>query len=218
MIESLTGAYNLDDSERAKRGKPPVTHIGKLFSLHADALRIVHEHADRVLLWDDIDNAQGRTLDRYGANFGVARQGAPDVFYRLLIKVKMLAQLSGGDIDTVLNASAELLGVPPAALELVEIFPAKIWIYVDRDRVSPDAVMLIDLVWAMVHRIVAAGVGIRLMLRVYATRTFDVFVHAGAITRPRVTVGPPLAVLAPPDRTLYGFGQAITVRVTCEPR
>lgn len=53
-------------------------------------------------VWDDLDNAKGAVLDRYGANFGVDRGGATDTVYRLLIKVKMIALMSGGDIDTII--------------------------------------------------------------------------------------------------------------------
>lgn len=103
MLEYLTGAYNRRDIRNDKHSLPMETNIGKLFGTFAWGLELIHEHSDRMLLWDDIDNAQGAVLDRYGANFGVSRGGANDAFYRLLIKVKMISMLSGGDIDTIIK-------------------------------------------------------------------------------------------------------------------
>jgi hypothetical protein len=218
MIDALTGAYNITDAERANWGKPPETNIGKLFSIYAGALRIVHEHSEKVLLWDDIDNASGRTLDRYGENFGVYRQGSPDIFYRLLIKVKMMAQLSGGDINTVLNAAATLLGAQTHEIGLEEVFPAKIWIYVDKDQLTVDTVRLIPLIWEMLHRIVAAGVWIRIVMLVYVTEKDTVYPNAGSIVYPRVVITPPRVGYSAPDKSLMAWGQMVTVTATCAPR
>ena len=133
MLEYLTGAYNRSDIRNDKHSLPMETNIGKLFGTFAWGLELIHEHSDRMLLWDDIDNAQGAVLDRYGANFGVSRGGANDAFYRLLIKVKMISMLSGGDIDTIIKAAANLFNVQASDIEVRELFPAKIWLYVDED-------------------------------------------------------------------------------------
>ena len=97
MLDMLTGAYNRDDVRNAYSSLPLETNIGRLFNTLAWGLELIHDQSDKILLWDDLDNAQGAVLDRYGENFGVARDGAPDAFYRLLIKVKMISLLSGGD-------------------------------------------------------------------------------------------------------------------------
>ena len=131
MLEYLTGAYARSDIRNSRHSLPMETNIGRLFGTLAWGLEIIHENADRLKLWDDIDNARGSVLDRYGANFGVARGGADDTFYRLLIKIKMIAQLSGGDIDTIISAAASLFNVDVSEIEVRELFPAKIWIYVD---------------------------------------------------------------------------------------
>lgn len=131
MLEYLTGAYARSDIRNSRHSLPMETNIGRLFGTLAWGLEIIHENADRLKLWDDIDNARGSVLDRYGANFGVARGGADDTFYRLLIKIKMIALLSGGDIDTIISAAASLFNVDVSEIEVRELFPAKIWIYVD---------------------------------------------------------------------------------------
>ena len=118
MLDMLTGAYNRDDVRNAYSSLPLETNIGRLFNTLAWGLELVHDQSDKILLWDDLDNAQGAVLDRYGENFGVARDGAPDAFYRLLIKVKMISLLSGGDIETVINAAATLFDIEPEQVDL----------------------------------------------------------------------------------------------------
>ena len=42
-----------------------------------------------------------------------------------------MAQLSGGDIDTVIWAASSLMEVEPEEVLLEEVYPAKIALYVD---------------------------------------------------------------------------------------
>lgn len=182
MLYALTSAYSHTDHDNRRLGRPVETNIGKLFSIYAWGLGLVHEQADLIMLWDNLDNAKGRVLDRYGANFGVQRYGASDAFYRLAIKVKVLAQLSGGDINTVLNAAAELLGVDMPEVLLDEVFPAKIALFVDQDLLDEERLEMIEpIAWA-IKRILAAGVGMRLYMRTYRTYRYDLpIAHGGAI-------------------------------------
>ena len=166
MLEYLTGAYARSDS---RHSLPMETNIGRLFGTLAWGLEIIHENADRLKLWDDIDNARGSVLDRYGANFGVARGGADDTFYRLLIKIKMIALLSGGDIDTIISAAASLFNVDVSEIEVRELFPAKIWIYVDEAVLDYERLEAAPLIAELMKRIAAAGVGTRVFLRTYHT-------------------------------------------------
>ena len=85
MLYALTSAYTRKDYDNRRRSLPVGTNIGKLFSVFAWGLDSVHEQADLIKLWDDLDYARGSVLDRYGANFGVKRFGATDAFYRLTI-------------------------------------------------------------------------------------------------------------------------------------
>ena len=68
---------------------------------------------------------EGPSWTAIGANFGVARGGADDTFYRLLIKIKMIALLSGGDIDTIISAAASLFNVDVSEIEVRELFPGE---------------------------------------------------------------------------------------------
>lgn len=169
MLDALTSAYARKDYNDRHKELPLETNIGKLFAILAWGLDSVQEQTELVKLWDDIDNARGAVLDRYGANFGVKRVSQDDRYYRLAIKVKVMAQLSGGDIDTVIWAAASLLEVEPSDVLLEEVYPAKIALYVDQRILSQERLEMIFELAAAIKRIMAAGVGIRLYLRTYRT-------------------------------------------------
>ena len=190
MLELLTGAYNRQDIQNIKHGRKLETNIGRLFSLLAWGFEIIQENADMVRLWDDLENAEGAVLDRYGANFGVARGAASDALYRILIRVKMIAQLSGGDGDTVIRAAGELLGVEFSEILLEDIYPAKVALYVDQSLLPKERLELIEQIAYAIKRILAAGVGLRLYLRTYRTYRSDLSIYRSAATGSAYTVLP----------------------------
>ena len=169
MLYALTSAYSRKDYNNRQMELPIETNIGKLFSILAWGLDTVQEPTEMVKLWDDIDNDRGSVLDRYGAYFGVKRMSPDDRYYRLAIKVKVMAQLSGGDIDTVIWAASSLMEVEPEEVLLEEVYPAKIALYVDQDILSPEKLEMIFVLADAIKRIMAAGVGLRLYLRTYRT-------------------------------------------------
>lgn len=191
MLDMLTGAYNRNDVRNALNSLPLETNIGRLFNTFAWGLELVHDQSDKILLWDDLDNAQGSVLDRYGENFGVSRSGADDRFYRLLIKIKMIALLSGGDIETVINAAATLFDIEPEQIDLDEVFPAKVWIYVDEAILTAEQINTAELIATVMKRIVAAGVGMRLFLRTYNTYTGSLVLNSGTGISAKVRLRPP---------------------------
>ena len=85
MLDMLTNAYNRRDLVNVQKGRPLETNIGKLFSLFAYCLELVHDNAAMVKSWDDLDNAEGSVLDRYGETYGVERGAASDALYRIFI-------------------------------------------------------------------------------------------------------------------------------------
>ena len=202
MLDALTSAYTLKDVRNAKHNLPMETNIGRLFSTFAFGLEIIKEQGDKIKLWDDLDVAEGAVLDRYAENFGVKRNGTSDEFLRLLIKVKMLSLLSGGDIDTVIRAASSLFDVEIEAIELQEIFPAKIWVYVDEALLDETRLQTADIIALMMKRIVATGVGIEIVFRTYRSYKDTLVVNTGLSEFAHITIGP-----AVPDRrfpnTLY---------------
>jgi hypothetical protein len=183
MLNALTSAYSARDYANRQRGSPLETNIGKLFSIFTWGLESVHEQAELLKLWDNIDYAKGSVLDRYGANFGVRRNGASDAFYRLLIKVKLLSQLSGGDIDTVINAAASLFGIPAEKVSLAEVFPAKISMAVNEADLDPETLEMVADIAAMLKRILAAGVGLITTLQSYREFRSDVRIQTAVLDR-----------------------------------
>lgn len=164
MLYALTSAYSRKDYDNCQQGLPMETNIGKLFSIFAWGLNFVEEELETIRLWINIDNALGSTLDRYGANYGVRRVSSDEDFYRLAIKTKIMSQLSGGDINTVLQTVSSLLGVEPSYIQLEEIYPAKIKVYVDQELISPERLKLVDGINSSIKRILAAGIGAQLYL------------------------------------------------------
>ena len=182
MLYALTSAYNRTDYDNAERGALTETNIGKLFSLFAWGLEIIQDQADLIRLWDDLDYAEGAVLDRHGANFGVVRCGASDALYRIFIRAKMIAQLSGSDGDAVIKAAAELLGVEYSDIDSEDVLPAKIRLSVDQALLSEERLELIEQIAYAIKRTMAAGVGLRLYLRTYRTFVLPIDVkHSGAI-------------------------------------
>lgn len=165
MLGMLPSAYNKADEYNAKNGLSMDTFIGRLFEVADWGFGLLHENAERVQLWADLDYAKGAVLDRHGGNWGVARGGADDTFYRLLIKIKILAQISGGDIETVISAVSGLYAIPADRVELYELFPAKVQIAIYEDDL-PDSYMNVrDLVGILTKRLLAAGVGLDMVYK-----------------------------------------------------
>lgn len=181
MLDFLTSAYSREDVRNSRHSLPLETNIGKLFGTLAWGLELIHDSGDRMVLWDNLDNAQGAVLDRYGANFGVERGGTNDTFFRLLIKIKMIALLSGGDIDTIVSAAANLFDVEPSEVELREVFPAKVWLYIDEDILDAERLEAAPLIAELVKRIAAAGVGTRIFLRVRHKFTHRLYLGVAAV-------------------------------------
>lgn len=188
MLEMLTSAYDRSDILRIKENKSPETNIGKLFSLFGYGFDIIREHTERVRLWDDIDQAQGKSLDRYGGNYGVYRGEAPDELYRIMIKVKILSMLSAGQLDTIINAAAILFGVESEDVRLEEVFPAKIWLYIDLDKLPEERLRLAETIANLMKRIKAAGVGLRIFLVTYFSGQDTLYTGAVAAIIPKIQV------------------------------
>lgn len=182
MLYALTSAYSRKDYDNCRHGRPVETNIGKLFSLFAWGLDVVQESAELVKKWDDLEQAKGAVLDRYGANWGVKRFNENDALYRLAIKVKVMSQLSGGDTDTIIRAAADLLGVEDTDIGFEDVFPAKIALYVDWLLLTQERQDLIEPIAWSIKRILAAGVGMRLYVRTYHTYRFAIDVKHGGAT------------------------------------
>lgn len=188
MMDMLTSAYDRRDIKRLKNDKAPETNVGKLFTLIGYGFDIIRENTERVRLWDDIDKAQGKSLDRYGGNYGVYRGEAQDDLYRIMIKVKILSMLSAGQLDTIINAAAILFGVDIKEVKAKEVYPAKIWLYIDLDKLEESRLRLAETIAGLMKRIKAAGVGMRIFLVTYHSGEEILYTGAGAAVIPRLRI------------------------------
>ena len=178
MLEMLTSAYTREDLIHIPRGQPPKTNIGRLHSVLGWGFDIVKENAERVKLWDDLDQAQGKVLDRYGNNYGVIRGTASDSIYRIMIKVKIISMLSAGNLDTIINAAAVLFNVAPEDVDI------------DEDKLDAEHKAVADSIAALMHRIKAAGVGMRIFYRTYHSASAPIYVGRVFCKYVKMTVQP----------------------------
>lgn len=98
MLELLTDNYSKDEN----------SNIGKLFKIIGRQLEELDSTFRNVKNWRDIDQAQGKVLDRAGHNVLEYRGDKDDELYRDYIKIKIISNLSKGDIETI-NTVAEFL-------------------------------------------------------------------------------------------------------------
>lgn len=62
----------------------------------------------------DINNATGKTLDRYGERVGQPRGLATDAKYLLMIKAKIMRNLSNGSYQSIIDALCETFSCDPS--------------------------------------------------------------------------------------------------------
>ena len=180
MLAKLTGAYNKD----------PQSVIGRLFQIFAMGLWGVEDTLQVIAVWRDIDTAKGYTLDRMGLNFGVQRAGATDRFYRVLIKTKITALLSGGDVDTVIRATGVLFNVEPDQVEVQELFPAKCRVILNDEDMEPEYRDQAENTAPIIKRIMAAGVGKEVFFRTRKYSSGVLFAGAGQLESITLTIPP----------------------------
>ncbi len=100
LAKRLTSNYKRD----------PTSNIGKLLSIIDLEIDELKKAIETVELYRKIDNATGVTLDNIGKNVLQERGAMDDVTYRLYLKVKVRANLSGGQIETLNDVLSVLLG------------------------------------------------------------------------------------------------------------
>ncbi len=178
MLEMLTSAYDRADIFRLKNSSPPQTNIGKLLSVVGYGFDIIREHTEKVRLWDDIDEAEGKSLDRYGGNYGVYRGETSDAVFRVMIKVKILSMLSAGQMDTIIRAASILFGVPSTEIRAEEVFPAKLYLYINIEEIREERLEVLWAIASLMRHIKAAGIGLRIILVVHYSREDHLYTGA----------------------------------------
>lgn len=90
--------------------------------LENERLSIEEHLADLYGIYEiiNIDNAYGKTLDRYGERVGQPRGLATDEQYILMIKAKIMRALGNGTYSSVLKSLCETFGCEPEQVYIEE--------------------------------------------------------------------------------------------------
>ncbi|EFC97251.1 hypothetical protein NQ487_19795 [Hungatella hathewayi] len=190
MLEMLTSAYNRTDLQNFRENKPPETNIGKLFALSGWGFDILKEQTEKVRLWDRMDKMQGTSLDNFGRNYGVVRGEASDEMYRVMIKVKILAMMAAGNMDTIILSAASLFGVSASDVTCEEVFPAKVYLYIDEDKLDQEHKDVANIIANLMCRIKSAGIGIRIFYQTYHGARLNVYLATNNMEIIRLQVQP----------------------------
>lgn len=177
LIERLTDNYSKDLE----------SNVGKLFIIVGDELEELEELFSKIYDSRDIDKAEGRSLDRVGNNVQQLRWDTDDEFYRQLIKTKIIANLSIGDIETINEVANVLLGEGYKGVEETwnksryDFEPAGLEITITNlNRTIP---------FVAVERVTAAGVGLYWVLELKPDMD-RVYIAAGLSIGEEITVYP----------------------------
>lgn len=115
-----------------------------------------------------VDHAQSGALDKIGSLVDTPRRhDEPDRLYRARLKMELRVQTSGGTIEEMKEAVANILRAPPSRIRIDETFPedpASFRLGIPRSEVE-DANLQIDELVDIVRRTKAAGVEVFGILR-----------------------------------------------------
>lgn len=97
MLDKLLG--RLTDNYR----KDPDSNVYKVMNVISGELQSLKDTLMVIETVRDVDIATGETLDSIGNNFGEIRGSKPEELYRQYIKTRMRANLSGGEMETLIG-------------------------------------------------------------------------------------------------------------------
>ena len=166
------------------------SNIGKLFRLFGERNQALEDTYTLIASWRDIDKAKGHTLDRIGETFGVSRQGTSDSFYRLMIKVKITALLSGGDVDTIIEATSVLFSIPMDQIEVRELYPAKCQVIIREEDLLPEYRQYEYQVVSIIRRIISAGIGKEVLFRILHETSSPLYVGVAQMMEISASIPP----------------------------
>lgn len=110
FAEAANLAHRLPDTYNKDRG----SRITRLFRVVGEQFAGIRRALRTTERMRDIDQATGATLDGIGGNVRQPRGQLHDRAYRALIKAKIARHLSPGDVDSIKEVVAAMLGITPA--------------------------------------------------------------------------------------------------------
>jgi len=144
-------------------------------------IQTLENEVRKLLYIFKIDNSEGTQLDNIGELVGQGRLGYNDVYYRILLKTKIGANVSEGDIERILTLWKLL--AETENVQLQEIYPGKIRLITD--EYLGDDVMIFMKQFARIA--LAGGVGIDTIMVTDSTK-FGFGVTMGPFNSEWVTV------------------------------
>ncbi len=123
-----------------------------------------------LLLSNNVDDATGDLLDRWGRFVLEPRGGLEDEAYRGFVRARIAANLSGGTIDELLSIFASITA--PSVVANVELYPAGFSLTAVRaDPLDDD---LRARVRVFMHEIKPGGVGMTMIESTTVAFTYDI--------------------------------------------
>ncbi len=102
--------------------KETTSNFMKLMAVLSGAFVEIGEALDLTLVYRDVDEATGYTLDLIGKNVNQQRGRLSDDIYRVVIKSAILRNQSGGGINDIIEITAKLLNVENNTISVEELY------------------------------------------------------------------------------------------------
>jgi hypothetical protein len=131
-----------------------------------------------------------------------------------MIKVKVTALLSGGDVDTIITATSVLFDIDPEQVEVVELFPAKCRVIMDEADIAPEYIAYAANTAPIIKRIMAAGIGKEIYFRTPVKTGGTVYAGATLLEDITLTIPPYTNSFATAGR--FGIGVALFEEITMQ--
>lgn len=122
-----------------------------------------------LLLSNNIENATGNLLDRWGRFVGEPRGGLDDEAYRGFVSARLAANLSGGTIDELLRIIASTTA--PSKVWQEDLFPGAFALICERAQPMSDS--LRARVSGFVRDLKAGGIGLTMIETTTNAFTYD---------------------------------------------
>ncbi|WP_408956242.1 hypothetical protein [Natroniella sp. ANB-PHB2] len=140
------------------------SNLGKFLKIFVDEITEIEGAKDEVKEVSRLEDAYGNSLDLHGGNVGQLRGQAHDDLYRLLIRSKVQSNLSGGNVNEIIDYIVTLLQIDRDDIELIEpdwdadaYEEASFEIKIPLEVIS-NLLVTIDQFTTVVNRLAGAGV------------------------------------------------------------
>lgn len=102
--------------------KNPESNVYKLMSIAAGVIQENEDDLNKIGAWRDVDQAEGKALDLLGQNVRQNRGQAGDEVYRVMIKSKVMRNLSNGSINTLIEFLSFILQIDKSKIKINELW------------------------------------------------------------------------------------------------